>query len=155
MARKKRADGEGSIYRAGDGWMASISLGSRTVLEDGETRQQRMRRSKRFKLRREAAKWLAGQQTERDRGTLVIDESQTVGEFLDRWLEETVARKVRPRTYESYESHVRVHIKPDLGSIKLAKLSAQQVQRFLNAKYESGLVGSGYSDRPIPETMAG
>jgi integrase len=67
------------------------------------------------------------------------NERQTVGTFLDRWLEDAVKPKVRPRTYASYSQLVRLHIKPVLGSTMLAKLTPQQVQKWMNDKQAEGL----------------
>jgi integrase len=63
----------------------------------------------------------------------------TVGELLDRWLDEAVALTVRPRTLASYTYIVRVHLRPALGDVPLASLTAQHVQGLLNAKAASGL----------------
>ena len=44
----------------------------------------------------------------------------TVGELLDRWLDEAVALTVRPGTLASYRYVVRVHLRPALGDVPLA-----------------------------------
>jgi integrase len=62
-----------------------------------------------------------------------------VGELLDRWLDEAVALTVRPRTLASYRYVVRVHLRPALGDIPLAELTAQDVQALLNRKATAGL----------------
>ena len=59
--------------------------------------------------------------------------------FLDQWLADTVRPKLRPRTYSSYEGIVRVHLVPGLGHLPLARLTPQQVQRYLNAQSADGL----------------
>jgi integrase len=57
-------------------------------------------------------------------GGLVYDAGNiTVGEYLDRWLNDSVRDTVRQRTWERYEQFVRVHLTPALGKIKLAKLT--------------------------------
>src|SRR5579872_5014503 len=63
----------------------------------------------------------------------------TVGEFLDQWLSDVVKPNVRPWTYRGYEVHVRMHLKPLIGAIPLARLGAIDVQRALNQKSEQGL----------------
>jgi integrase len=63
----------------------------------------------------------------------------TVGDLLDRWLEEAVALTVRPRTLASYRYIVRVHLAPGLGAIPLVELRVADVQTFLNAKAASSL----------------
>ena len=51
----------------------------------------------------------------------------TLGQHLDAWLvhERT---QVSQRTYDGYESIVRVHLRPALGSLSLAKLHPQALQ---------------------------
>jgi hypothetical protein len=57
------------------------------------------------------------------RGIVYDDEKLTVGEYLERWLEDCVRDTVRQRTHERYESLVRVHIKPSVGSVRLKALT--------------------------------
>jgi integrase len=63
----------------------------------------------------------------------------TVGGLLDRWLDEAVALTVRPGTATSYRYVVRVHLRPALGDVALAALTAQDVQALLNRKAAAGL----------------
>jgi integrase len=74
-----------------------------------------------------------------DPTTLPNADLLTVGELLDRWLDDAVPRTVRPRTLASYTYIVRVHLRPALGHVPLASLTAQHVQGLLNAKAASGL----------------
>jgi integrase len=62
-----------------------------------------------------------------------------VGQYLTRWLEESVKPAVRPLTYEQYAQHVRLYLEPALGKISLSKLSPQQVQSFINNMSKQGL----------------
>jgi integrase len=43
----------------------------------------------------------------------------TLGEHLERWLADSVRDTARQRTYERYESIVRVHLISSLGRVKL------------------------------------
>lgn len=70
---------------------------------------------------------------------IVSTGSQTVEQFLAHWLEHTVKRNARPRSYESFEIIIRKHLIPDLGRIRLEKLTPQHVQRLLDEKLKSGL----------------
>jgi len=45
---------------------------------------------------------------------------------------------VRPATYASYQRVVQLHLIPGLGHLRLARLSALEVQRYLNQKTEDG-----------------
>ena len=57
---------------------------------------------------------------------------QTLGEWLDMWLETYVIGSVKPYTEDSYRTVCENHIKPLLGNIKLAALSAPQIQQLYN-----------------------
>jgi integrase len=72
-------------------------------------------------------------------GIPIPGESETVGRFLTQWLEETVRNKVRPSTFVSYAAIVRLHIAPELGGVRLARLTPGQVQSLLNRKLAGGL----------------
>ena len=72
-------------------------------------------------------------------GIALPSEQQTVAEFLTAWLEESARRSLRPSTYRSYRQIVRDHVLPEIGSVRLARLTPQQVQRLINHRLESGL----------------
>jgi integrase len=123
-----RGPGEGSIYRRADGrWCAAVRLadGGRRVLY-GRTR-------------REAADKLHAAMEARLRGASLATAGLTTAMFLERWLTESVAPKVRPKTFDGYESLVRLHIVPAVGQIPLEKLGPQDVQALLNRKVAEGL----------------
>jgi integrase len=40
---------------------------------------------------------------------------QTVGEYLDAWLKDAAAPRLRPRTFIGYSQTVNTHLKPALG----------------------------------------
>ncbi|MBL7516746.1 tyrosine-type recombinase/integrase family protein [Frankia sp. CNm7] len=51
----------------------------------------------------------------------------TVGEYLDQWLESK--RRLRPTARRSYESHIRLHLKPWLGQVPLSGLRADHLDK--------------------------
>lgn len=55
----------------------------------------------------------------------------TVGEMLDSWLP-LIRTKVRPNTFNSYESHVRLYLKPKIGTVKRDWLNEQNIQEMFN-----------------------
>jgi integrase len=128
----RRGHGEGSIYqRESDGrWVTAIDL--------GYVNGKRKRTTIYGRTRREVAEKLAQALRDQQQGLLVPAKRQTVGEFLDSWLE---ARKpaLRPKTHVSYAGIVAIHLKPAIGHHQLAKLTPQHVQRMLNDKLASGL----------------
>ena len=130
MAGRKgrKGNGEGNIRQRSDGrWEGRLALpNGRSKSLYGRTRA-------------EVARRLAAAIRDRDHGMVVaLDERQTVGQYLAAWLE-TIRPTVKPRTHQRYELAVRVHLIPALGGVRLARLSAQQVQGLYAAKLTAGL----------------
>ncbi len=128
----KRGHNEGTIYKREDGrWVASVTVG----YEGGK----RKRKSFYGDTRKEVQDKLTKALRDRQQGLPLADERQLLGIYLDRWLEEVAKPTIRAKTYRSYAQLVRLHLKPDLGHIPLAKLGPQDVQEFLNRKRQVGL----------------
>jgi integrase len=129
--RGRRGNGEGTIVKRADGrFMAVASLG----WEDG----RRIRKCVYGKTRHEVAKQLNKHIDDHNSGRPVPTSGQTVARFLTSWLEST-KHSVAPRTYEKYESVVRLHLIPGLGKHRLERLQVDHVQALLNRKLEGGL----------------
>ncbi len=128
----KRGRNEGSIFKRGDKrWCAVVDLG----WENGK----RKRKYLYGVTRAEVAEQLTKVLRDKAQGLPVALERQTVGHFLEDWLEQSVRPRVRPRTFESWRLIVRRHIVPALGSVPLQKLSPQNVRTLLNRKLADGL----------------
>lgn len=134
MAEKRRREaGEGSIYRRRDGyWVAQIKVetisGKKTRYRYAKTKKEA-----RQKLREavaEVSKY--GNQIVPDSGSL------TLGQYLENWLE-SHKRKIKQRTYESYEQTIRLHIVPLIGSKKLSKLNPLDVENLYSERLSSGV----------------
>ena len=111
-----RARGEGTVYRRKDGyWVARLQVGH----DENGKRKHRYRYAK---SQAKAIEALAGLRDRASDG--VIEADCTVAEFLDFWLEESVATSVRPLTFNSYSMHVRKHLAPALGGIRLKDLGS-------------------------------
>lgn len=126
----RRGHGEGSIYRRKDGrWAASVEVGT--------TGGKRQRKTIYGRTRREVATRLhEALQTQRSGGPLP-KERTTVASFLDDWLV-SLKPTVAFRTYQKYESVVRLHLKPALGSRRLTKLEPVDLQRLYAERLSAG-----------------
>ena len=91
------------------------------------------------KTRADVASKVAREVRAAEDGIPIPPERGTVGQFLNEWLVGTVKIKVRPATFSSYGDLIRLHIEPELGRVKLNKLTPAQVQEMLNRKLASGL----------------
>lgn len=79
--------------------------------------------------KKDAEKRLAELLHQIDTGTFMKPSKTTVAEYLRRWLEDYVRPNLSPRGFERYESIVRVHLIPSLGSIPLIQLRPEHIQR--------------------------
>jgi integrase len=127
----RKANSEGSIYRRGDGRWAGAAFVD-TVSG------QRKRVHVYAATRQEVHDRLADILTTARKGIRTPDKEWNVGAYLDYWLQEVATVKDRPRTIELYESVIRLHLKPALGSIRLTKLTVRDVQTMLNQQVTQG-----------------
>ena len=80
---------------------------------------------------------------EYDRGGRAFSPSViSVADFLDYWLENHVKKNMAHNTYLDYEAKVRIHIKPSLGSYRLASLAPDVIQNWIESTKDKGLAKS-------------
>ena len=82
---------------------------------------------------------LARALSDREGGLIFDAGNQSVGEYMDRWLNDSLRDTVRQSTLVRYEQLVRLHISPALGRIAHKSLSAAHVQGFYRDRLDSGL----------------
>ena len=68
------------------------------------------------------------------------DSNMTLGEWLDRWINEYAAYSVKPNTLTSYEIIIENYIKPQLGGAKISSITTADVQQMYNWLRENGRV---------------
>ena len=89
--------------------------------------------------KREAEKRLSELLHQLDTDTFIRPGKTTLAEYLERWLRDYAKPNLSPRGFERYESIVRVHLIPGLGSIPLTQLRPEHLQRHYTAKLSEGL----------------
>ena len=116
----RRGQNEGTIYQRKDGrWVG--------VLHVGYSGGKRQRKSFYAATRAEVASRLAGAVRDHQLGKAPVPEREKLGDFLSRWLEDTARHSVRASTYRGYEVLLRLHIIPEIGHLKLARLTADDL----------------------------
>lgn len=76
----------------------------------------------------------------RDAGTAAeAGKPPKLGEWLDHWLVNIAARRIRPLTLAGYQSTVRLHIRPALGHHRLDRLLPEHLEAFYLAMEDKGL----------------
>jgi integrase len=142
--RRRRANGEGSIYqRASDG----LWVGMAYVYTTTGVRRRRPVYGRGFDEVREKLDRLRGDSVN---GVAVPDRFTTVGEYLGHWLAQVKETK-RATTHRGYESAVRLHIRPVLGKIRLAKLTGADVRRLVAVSRAKCLCCLNGYDKHRPE----
>ena len=124
---KRRANGEGSIYKRSDGrWCATVSV-------DGGRRKSFYGRR-----REDVALRLATALKARQDGLPVVGEQETLEHYLTKWLE-GVGPSLRYKTSERYGQVVRLHVLRILGRIRLGRLGPEHLQRLYAQCLKAGL----------------
>lgn len=121
---KRRGNGEGSIFQRADGrWVATINVGY-------NSKGQRVRRTVYGLTKTEVQSKLQSLHGMKREGKLCGSSKETVGAFLDRWLEDWIKPRHKATTYDAYERIARLGIKPRIGGIALGKLTPTMVSTF-------------------------
>ena len=138
---KRRASGEGSIRKRKDGrWEGRYTAGH-------DANGKPIRKNVLGKTQAEA----------RDKLKRAIEESRlmdvgradefTVGAWAKTWFELYSKPNIRESTQERYWNHIRFHIIPYVGQIKLAKLTGRDIQKMYNDVRDHGRIPKGPNDK--------
>ena len=152
---KKRADGEGSIYKRiisrKDGtsytrWETAYQLGY-----DGNGKRKRKVLYGRSQA--EVLEKLESLKKEVASGAST-DENRTLSKYFSDWLKDK-ALTVKPRTLEFYTYYVNKYINPELGGVKLKKLTTPQIRAFMRALQEQVSKDAANKSRTVLKTALG
>jgi integrase len=101
--------------------------------------QHGKRRHKQFDRKKDADVWLVQARGQVERGTFTADSASiSVGEACALWLERCERDGLERSTMTGYRSHVKHHIGPLLGPVKLSRLSRPMVEQFADDMLASG-----------------
>jgi integrase len=122
----------GHITKRGDSWTALVDLPP-----DPATGKRRRKRVT-ARTKRDVELQVADLISKTENGGFTDAGKLTVREFFDRWLDAT-APTLRPSTARRYRDVARLHIVGVIGNLKLAKLTAGDVQRLYADRLAAGL----------------
>ena len=128
---RRRSNGEGTFFKRKDGrWAAQVSV----TLPNGRTKRA-------YIIGRDyntvKAKYKDALDKE-NRKIPYVEKEWTVAEYLDYWLDEVQANRIRETTLVGYKSTVKKYIKPALGGHKLKSLSVFDVRNALSELKKKG-----------------
>ena len=134
MSNKRRPQVDGTIRKRSDGrWEARIIIGHKN---DGTP----MYKSAFAKTQKSALKELHHLiELYRD-VDLTEDCRMTLGEWLDKWLDEYMIFTIRESTLDSYRAMVKNQVKPFIGSKQISSLTTADMQKFYNKIKKEGRV---------------
>ena len=131
---KRRPSGDGMVRKREDGrWEGRIVVGHK---KNGEPifRYVLAKTQKELldKLHRDLEAFQDVELTE--------DSRMTLGEWLDRWMEDYGAATLRPNTLRSYEQFIRCYIKPYLGDKIVSRVTRMDIQKLYRKLKHEGRV---------------
>jgi integrase len=129
---KSRANGDGDVFPRKNKAGKITSYRGAYVGPDGK------RRYVSGKNKEEARRALREARGNADQGLVFDADNLKVGEYLDRWLSDSVSDTVKATTFERYEQITRLHLKPALGRVKLKSLTPAHVRGLYREKLEAG-----------------
>ena len=135
--KRTRGNGEGDVYprRNKEGRIMGYRGAYWVQTEFGPKRRY-------VSAKTEARAKLATAKANREGGLAFEADKLVLGDYLDRWLTDSVKTTVKPITFENYQRQVRVHISPALGHLRLGKLSPANTQGLYRQKLDSGMSNS-------------
>lgn len=118
MVRRQR--GEGSVSQRKDGlWVARIDL--------GYVNKKRRRRVLYAKTQAGAIRKLREARKQIDAG-VTVTHGVKLENWLETWLTDVIAARVKPKTLATYRSYVHRYIVPAIGRVRLDKLTTLHVR---------------------------
>jgi integrase len=129
---KSRTNGDGDVFPRKNKAGKTTSYRGAYAGPDGK------RRYVSGKTKEEARRNLRKARGDAERGLVFDADNLKVGEYLDRWLSDSVRDTVKATTFERYEQIVRLHLKPALGRVKLKALTPAHVRGLYREKLEAG-----------------
>ncbi len=131
---KRRPSGDGMVRRRDDGrWEGRIVVGHKN---NGEP----IYRYVLAKTQAELVQKLHDKIEMYRDANLSEDCNMTLGEWLDKWINEYMIFSVRPSTITAYKALIDNQIKPYLGERPLSALTTNEIQKFYNTLKKYGRV---------------
>jgi integrase len=107
-----------NIRRRGKSWVVYFRVDGRQLWRS-------------FKTREEAELYLANAQVKRASGEFRLPLKIRFADFAQEWLETYARVNVRPKTFEGYESSLRVHLVPEFGQLYLTEITRKGIDGFV------------------------
>lgn len=124
---------KGSVRKRGDKWSYYFTIG----VVDGK---RKIKEKGGFRTKKEAQTALREALADFETQGFVQQKSDyTLYEFIEYWYETVAKTYLKPTSLELYDSIMRIHLKDEIGFLKLDKITPVVLQNFLSQKQQSNL----------------
>ena len=113
----------GSITQRGDKYRVCFDYG---VDRSGK----RIRKYRTFETKRDATRAFNEHKVKMDKGTQVLPSEYTFAQWLDYWYKDIILPQIEETTAYGYRGMIENYLKPQLGEIRLQKLTARDIQQY-------------------------
>ena len=113
----------GSITQRGDKYRVCFDYG---VDREGN----RVRKYRTFDTKRDATRAFNEHKVKMDKGTQVLPSEYTFAQWLDYWYKDIILPQIEETTAYGYRGMIENYLKPQLGEIRLQKLTARDIQQY-------------------------
>jgi len=130
MSGTRRKNGEGSVFQVSENkWVAKISLGQgmdgKPIIKQFSGKSEAIVKRKLREFKKSA-----------DFVVKHMPAVDTVQSYFTMWLSEYQYNKLKPSSYDRLESTVNNHIIPNIGGMKLDKVTRDNIQALINKLYK-------------------
>ena len=113
----------GSITQRGDKYRVCFDYG---VDREG----RRVRKYRTFDTKRDATRAFNEHKVKMDKGTQIMPSEYTFAQWLDYWYKDIILPQIEETTAYGYRGIIENYLKPQLGEIRLQKLTARDIQQY-------------------------
>lgn len=113
----------GSITQRGDKYRVCFDYG---IDREGN----RVRKYRTFDTKRDATRAFNEHKVKMDKGTQVMPSEYTFAQWLDYWYKDIILPQIEETTAYGYRGMIENYLKPQLGEIRLQKLTARDIQQY-------------------------
>ena len=113
----------GSITQRGDKYRVCFDYG---VDRSGK----RIRKYRTFDTKRDATRAFNEHKVKMDKGMQVLPSEYTFAQWLDYWYKDIILPQIEETTAYGYRGMIENYLKPQLGEIRLQKLTARDIQQY-------------------------
>ena len=113
----------GSITQRGDKYRVCFDYG---IDRNG----RRVRKYRTFDTKRDATRAFNEHKVKMDKGTQVMPSEYTFAQWLDYWYKDIILPQIEETTAYGYRGMIENYLKPQLGEIRLQKLTAREIQQY-------------------------